>query len=344
MSGMRAIEYRAHLKSDSWDFIRKQASTRSGGLCELCERAAAETHHIRYPKYLASDAAGNVLHVCRICHRKLHGALTVIQEENEMRKELVDTFNGHKMTVFFDERDNPWASGDAWLRGIHCPSDLRPRMMSLVETNVLRLEKEDGEAYSGVKPDGERWYRWPAIEEALDAWAQSVNSSKVQERMTDSQELLYRVYRLVKKWGRELKEKAIAQRLRGNGTAVQGGELSEALTALAKLCGAGFQKQELINHQHDERISTIEAVSLKDPDEFVDVKSRFAEVGRATDITVPGTKLTEAQWVGIHLTKVMGAETGKSRMARLEGCSQVREVNTYRRRDIDAAVRQIPRH
>lgn len=69
----RPAEYLDHLRSDLWRDLRAEVSRRSRGLCELCGSTGHHVHHVRYPKNLSEDRAGNLLMVCNTCHEKLHG-------------------------------------------------------------------------------------------------------------------------------------------------------------------------------------------------------------------------------------------------------------------------------
>lgn len=40
--------------------------------CEICERPAADTHHIIYKSQGGKDEAGNLMALCRDCHITAH--------------------------------------------------------------------------------------------------------------------------------------------------------------------------------------------------------------------------------------------------------------------------------
>ncbi len=67
--------YHAHLRSHRWFALRLRVLVRSGGICERCgERAMVDVHHLTYRR-LGHERMGDVLGVCRPCHRELHGLL-----------------------------------------------------------------------------------------------------------------------------------------------------------------------------------------------------------------------------------------------------------------------------
>lgn len=67
------MNYQQYLESDEWVGLRERAYERAGGKCELCSQDAGAVHHVRYPKDFRQDKLANVIVVCNLCHRKLHG-------------------------------------------------------------------------------------------------------------------------------------------------------------------------------------------------------------------------------------------------------------------------------
>jgi hypothetical protein len=73
--GLRELgfaSYRAYLRSELWQRIRRQVYKLKGSLCYLCQEPATELHHNRYH---VNDLSGkrlcHIQPVCRQCHESI---------------------------------------------------------------------------------------------------------------------------------------------------------------------------------------------------------------------------------------------------------------------------------
>ena len=78
---MENNKYHSYLASEEWQELREDVLDRARNRCELCNRDAEHIHHIKYPKYFKDDNINNLLAVCNICHRKLHGVDVILNHE-----------------------------------------------------------------------------------------------------------------------------------------------------------------------------------------------------------------------------------------------------------------------
>jgi hypothetical protein len=66
-------EYEAYLRSPEWHQLRAAVFERCGGICEVCEDAAAkQAHHFTYER-IGHEELADLLGVCKPCHELIHG-------------------------------------------------------------------------------------------------------------------------------------------------------------------------------------------------------------------------------------------------------------------------------
>ena len=339
----RNAAYYEHLKSERWRQIKHAASKRSEGLCELCSSAASETHHIKYPRGYARDTVENVLHVCSACHRRLHG-MNQLVTDRQLAEVRVTTFKDREATVWVDERRWVWAPWDVWSRVLVIPTPLQVRLLASVQAGANEQNREWGEPFELPDPKGNSWFRWHAVDDGLAGWAHrlrdrigkgdATRTLKTAD-LNEDERLLAKNYKAIRKWGRDLQERALS----GAVTAAAGKpQPLDNATALAQALAlvVGVQKD------HETRIVVIESKVHRNLDEFIDAKSFVIEQGISPDRLVPGTKLVIQSWLGMKLTEV-GAEKGPEIQTRIEGTTRVVTVNSYRRRDLQSALDQLPK-
>ena len=74
MSNIRPKEVRLRLDPDSYSKLRNVVLLRDGWRCQACGGMAnLEVHHQQFRSRHGSDIADNLITLCTICHRSLHG-------------------------------------------------------------------------------------------------------------------------------------------------------------------------------------------------------------------------------------------------------------------------------
>jgi hypothetical protein len=343
--------YRQHLASPEWKEIRRQAVERSLGLCELCKAAGSETHHIQYPKGYANDNAGNVLHICSACHRRLHGMSQLITDRQLVGIE-VSTFKKRSARLWVDERRWVWASWSVWAKHLVIPRPMEERVLGAAVRAARELERRRGQPFLLPNPDNEQWLRWHAMRAALQIWFDAMRRKIPpgstfgieHARLTHDERTLYDNYVAICDWGDDLQEQALAGAL----TAVPSNALpaptqtSDRLQqAMVLLVGEQFAIREQVG-DHEQRIALVEAVVVRDPAEFITTKKFVAEMVLDTTDMVPGTRLNPQAWLGMQM-KNGGHEEGPPKKQRLEGTGRVIEAKTWRRSDLVAALAAMPK-
>jgi hypothetical protein len=264
--------------------------------------------------------------------------------DRQLTEIRVTTYKDREATVWVDERRWVWAPWDVWARVLAVPSALQVRLLTNVKAGATESNRKWGEPFELSDPDGSSWFRWHAVDDGLANWSHRLRDrigkgdatrTLANADLTEDERLLARNYEAIRKWGRDLQERALSGAV--TGTAVMPQPISNA-TALAQALAlvVGVQKD------HESRIVVIEGKIHRDPDEFVDAKSFVIEQGIAPDRLVAGTKLVIQSWLGMQVIE-SGAEKGPEIHTRIEGTSRVVAVNTYRRRDLQAALERLPK-
>lgn len=330
----RRREYRDHLQSEQWQEIRTIAADRKDGLCELCGSAGAETHHIKYPKTFAQDAAGHVLCVCSACHRRLHGMNQLITDRN-LAEIQVETFKGRPVHVWVDERRWVWAPWDSgWLKALVIPRSLEQRVTHLTVHYAQKMSTEWGEPYCLHDPKGVPWYRWHPINKALGSWQFSVanhGNSYSELRLNDDEKFLLQNISKIEKWGNDLQERAMSGAIESRALARvdQSAKLSQAMSLLAE-----------VTQEHDTRISVVEKKILRDENEFVDASSFLIQEGIDPNLVAPSSGLIASQFIGSWCAQNK-CERGPSKEWSLPWGKRGTKVNTWRRSDLRRALGEM---
>jgi hypothetical protein len=339
----RSAEYFEHMRSERWRLIKHQASIRSQGLCELCRSAASETHHINYPRGYARDTVGNVLHVCKACHRRLHGMHQLITDR-QLAEIRVTTPKDRQATVWVDERRWVWAPWEVWARVLVIPTPLQVRLLSGIKAGALEQNREWGEPFELPDARGDSWFRWHAVDDGLANWAHRLrdrigkgDATRTLENanLNEDERLLARNYKAIRKWGRDLQERALSGAVTNAAAKPSPVDNTTAL-AQAMALVVGVQKD------HETRIVVIESEVFRDPEEFIDAKSFVIERGMSPDRIVSGTRIVIQSWLGTQVSEAGGSK-GPEMHTRIEGTSHVATVNTYKRKDLLAALERLPK-
>jgi len=242
-----------------------------------------------------------------------------------------------------------WASIDQWCLLLKAPYFLPDVLKHSAESQATLLKGGPYKATFGPTAV----YRWPPIAAALDLWHRNwmVKVSRGEHtQMTTSlrneSEQFARSVAKLKAWGYELQERELQAAMNSQvvvqqlSTGVM--DVSQAMQAirlLAQSTQAVLEKHESDILDHEERLDEMkrELPALRSPDTFVTIKQRCAERAVALGMIVQG-RMNLTQACGQHLQK-LGATKGPSQSERLDGSSFITEVSTWRRKDIDAAIK-----
>lgn len=135
------MNYEQYMESEEWKALRAQAYDRAGGQCELCGGKAAAAHHIKYPKDYREDAPQNLLVVCELCHRKLHG----------IRGELAEA-------AYYSQLLKAW---DIEERCPHCMNEAaHPIRVAININGNISIIESDGLRLMSGKPTGQGASIW----------------------------------------------------------------------------------------------------------------------------------------------------------------------------------------
>lgn len=267
--------------------------------------------------------------------------LVTDRQLTEMR---VTTHKEREATVWADERRWVWAPWDVWVRVLVIPAPLQMRLLTSVKAGAAEQNREWGEPFELPDPKGNAWFRWHAVDDGLANWAHRLRDrigkgdatrTLANADLTEDERLLARNYKAIRKWGRDLQERALSGAMT---TAAAKSPPMDNATALAQALALVVGVQQ----DHESRIVVIEEKVHRDPEEFIDAKSFVIERGIAPDRVVPGTRLVIQSWLGMQVSE-SGGERGPELHTRLEGTSRVVAVNTYRRRDLQAALGRLPK-
>lgn len=75
-------KYKAYLKSDKWEALRNEVLERDDYTCQECGERAWQVHHKTYAN-IFNEPLSDLLAVCALCHRKIHGI------ENKPKKHII---------------------------------------------------------------------------------------------------------------------------------------------------------------------------------------------------------------------------------------------------------------
>lgn len=67
--------YEEYMKSAWWAALRAHTLAYLRRTCEFCGAAAAQVHHVRYPKIFGTESIKSLFAVCNSCHEIAHGAV-----------------------------------------------------------------------------------------------------------------------------------------------------------------------------------------------------------------------------------------------------------------------------
>lgn len=242
-----------------------------------------------------------------------------------------------------------WATVEQWCSVLKAPYFLPEVLKTSAETQSSLLR---GGPYKAVFASVTA-YRWPPIAAALDLWHRNwmVAVSKGDHTKMplslrhESEQFAKNVARL-KAWGYELQERELQAAMNSQTTtqSTSSGlvDISHAIEAIKSLA----QATQIVLEKHESQISNHEVQieemkrglpAFRAPDAFVTIKQRFLERALSFGTVVQG-RMNLSQACGQYLQK-SGAEKGQSLPERIDGTAVIKDVATWRREDIDAAIK-----
>ena len=79
------------MKNDIPQSVRDDIQERSNGVCEYCHRQrAAHLHHLKHRSQGGKHEIGNLIHLCVVCHTKVHQEYEFFKEFEKRLTKVVD--------------------------------------------------------------------------------------------------------------------------------------------------------------------------------------------------------------------------------------------------------------
>lgn len=83
---MARVNYQEYLKSQAWHKISEQVRKRARQRCERCRDAkVSDIHHLTYAR-LGGERLSDLIALCRLCHRSVHGIKSPEVSRHEDRR------------------------------------------------------------------------------------------------------------------------------------------------------------------------------------------------------------------------------------------------------------------
>lgn len=242
-----------------------------------------------------------------------------------------------------------YASAKSWAQALHVPECRKVWFESgLSRISILKKDLAGGELEMSYL--NTTVYRWHAVAEQLRAFDREWNNSQFKSRPKQEQKELEQFYtnydRLVS-WGYDLQERALSSALSTTPTATAPVTQETLIEAMKEVVAPRLRNHDDKLHAHDVVIAEIvDAVpTLRDLDEFITIKQAISEQGFDSSM-MPLYPQSHENFSGLtgRMLKNGNAEQGGSVIARIDGQSRAIEMNTYRRRNIYAALDEIVRN
>jgi hypothetical protein len=347
----RRAEYIAYLASEDWRKLRGAALDWSRGKCDFCGELAEQVHHVRYPKTFGDERPSDVVSVCRRCHELSHGRQPM-QELTNAETYRVIAACGKAFPHLVSDEGKVWSTFDHWCTSLQIPSFLRKRFEIQLET-AARDEEHAGNVCQARYQD-KTVFRWHAAMRAMEQFEHAYHAEQFRDlksrRWTDDErdamEVVHKHYRALVRWGQDLQEQAFAAKLTQAREAAKSQAVSPQmlLDAIKHAVAPRLHAHDQKIAEHDIVIGAIKEAApfLQDQDEFITLRQGAVELGKDPTMmpNFPRTKETLSGLAG-RLLKERGARTGTPVAARLEGSSVTAEMNTYRRADVYATLREL---
>ncbi|PKN11890.1 MAG: hypothetical protein CVU69_10465 [Deltaproteobacteria bacterium HGW-Deltaproteobacteria-4] len=334
-------KYKEYLNSEEWKHVRAQIRERAQGKCELCGAVMRDVHHVTYAKRWSGEHPDNLLATCRQCHHKLHG-IRDVKEITNFTLEKFQGSRGQSIQVAVDERGWVYATPEKWAEAIGLPDSRKVLFFSGLPWYAEVLEGEHAGGQWRAIIQGKEVYRWHVVEEGIDIFYnenikyRNMSSPPLSERV--SFDFFHRI-RLLKHWGRNLQEEAIAKSIRRMAAPVKD-DVSALADAISRSIGPHLGDHKRHLEDHEGRINKLEEESKtkKDPEEFITVREACLELCTDPEQLVSGKRNLQ-NMTGEFLSK-RGADKGLPRACRPSGSSVITQVNTWRRSELYEAIEE----
>jgi hypothetical protein len=245
-----------------------------------------------------------------------------------------------------------WSTIEHWCTSLQIPRFLRQRFEIQIE-NAARDEEQAGNPCQ-ARYQQKVVFRWHAAMRAMEHFEHAYHAEQYRdlknrrwtEEEREAMELVHKNYRALVRWGQDLQEQAFSAKLAAAREAAKSQGVSpEMLLAAIKQAVAPRL------HAHDEKIAEHDVVIgaikeaapfLQDQQEFITLRQGAMELGKDPAM-MPNFPRTKENLCGIagRLLRERGAETGAPVAARLDGSPVTAEMNTYRRGDVYAVLREL---
>lgn len=236
----------------------------------------------------------------------------------------------------------PWATLDNWARALAFPE---PEVLKVIVQHKAVAHLAAMGKVCEAEIDGAIVYRWAVIDEALRRCDREYHAGKFDRRPTWIKWKEWMdAYDLLRFWGAELQEKALASIAKSVTVPTGEDRLAVAMANVIDVLrdqGAELQNQGVRIDNVEVRLANLPATVSRDPSEFLTARAGARENGLdESTMPWPGSSHNWEQLIGVACRK-MGAVPGPKQRQRLSDGGQVREVNTWRRGDIQRAVTAI---
>ena len=343
----RADEYRRYLNSSEWRRHRDFALARTSGFCQFCGEIAAHVHHVRYPKRFGDEHPHSLVPVCKRCHDAAHGVQEMKPLVNVTKMSELSPFGGQLKYLLSGAR--VYASAKSWAKALRIPAPLSTWFETgLSRTAMLKKDLAGGELEMSFQ--NTPVYRWHAVAEILRTFDRQWYKHGFSSRPIDERKELDRFhenYERLISWGYDLQERALASAIHRRTDNTQAITQEALVNALKQAVAPRLQLHDDKLHEHDVVIADIKSAvpMLRDQEEFISVKQAVGEQGLDPTLMplYPRSNENLSGLTGQMLAR-RGTERGPSVIARLDGQSLSAEMNTYRRREIYAALHDIIRN
>lgn len=344
MTMTRREEYLQYLASPDWKEHRSFALGRTSGFCQFCGAIATQVHHVQYPKRFGKEHPHSLIPVCERCHNISHG----VQDMKPLTDatQMTELSPGGGRLKYLLSGGRVYASAKSWARALQLPESIK----NWFETGLTRtaMFKKD---FAGGDLEMSHLniavYRWHAVAELLRAFDREWYRTEYRSRTIPEQKeikLFHDNYERLVSWGYDLQERAIASALDINAPSNSTVSQEALIEVMKQAVAPRLRIHDEKLHEHDVVISEIREVvpTLRDQDEFISVKQAISEQGYEADSMplYPKSKENLSCLAGNLLT-YRGSETGPSVTSRIDGQSLSVVMNTYRRRDVYAVLKEV---
>lgn len=344
MTKTRREEYLEYLASPEWKEQRSFALGRTSGFCQFCGAIATQVHHVQYPKRFGKEHPHSLIPVCERCHNISHGVQDMKPLTDAMQ--MIELSPGGGRLKYLLSGGRVYASAKSWARALQLPEALMGWFVpGLTHKAMFKKDLAGGDLEMSYQNTAV--YRWHAVAELLRAFDREWYRTEYRSRTIPEQKeikLFHENYERLVIWGYDLQERAIASALGTNVQSHSTVSQEELIEVMKEAVAPRLRVHDEKLHEHDVVISEIkDAVpTLRDQDEFISVKQAISEQGYEADSMplYPTSKENLSSLTG-NLLKSRDSETGPGITSRIDGQSLSVVMNTYRRRDIYAVLKEV---